>query len=592
MLREGLRLLRRCWLALLLYGALAHAVAGLVLAPLLFWLLNKGLHLAHSGPVVNFDLTAFFLSVPGIALGVTWAAIIGVLAIVALGGGVFLTHAAWRGERVGATGLARRVLGVLPRMVSLGVVRLALLVVVLVPALLAVGDFLVGRLVPALYEAPIIPFVEEIRSIPLVVPIAAALLIGALLLAVRYAFVLHVLCLEGTSLRQAFASSAELTRGRFRSLALSLGGALLLVLLATGLIALGFAFGIGAWLAALESEGAFVVAVSSSIVLFTVVTSAAVTLGIGWIIAVITADYAARRNLGPANAPRPAVARRARGWLVAGGGALAAATALTIPRVTEGLDGLERKVAITAHRGASAEAPENTISALRQAVEDRADFAEIDVQQTKDAAIVMLHDTNLKRVAGVDREVYDMTLAELKALDFGGWFDERFKGERIATLEEVLDYADGRLKLNIELKVHGHEQQFAERVVKLLRARSFAGQCVITSLDLQILRQVRGLAPELKIGAIVTAKLGRLGDLDVDFYSMQPLLATVPKIRRAHAMRREVHVWTINEPDKMRRIIDRGIDNLITDHPRRARAVLDDRDLTDDLRAAVRRLFR
>ena len=264
----------------------------------------------------------------------------------------------------------------------------------------------------------------------------------------------------------------------------------------------------------------------------------------------------------------------------------------TIPHVQDEMARMESVVKVTAHRGSSAESPENTLAALRQAIEDGADYAEVDFLQAKDGTIVMLHDENLQRVAGVDRYVYDLTGDELRALDVGKWFDPRFEGEKIATLEEAITHVKGKIRLNIELKVHGREKGFAEAAVQTIRDLDFGDECVITSLDQAILTRVRQLDPDLRIGMIITAKVGRASDLDVDFYSVEANVATVRFVRSAHKDGREVHVWTLNEEKAMRDAIDRGADNLITDYPRRARVILDERTATDDLGAAVSRLFR
>src|SRR5262249_52464607 len=110
------------------------------------------------------------------------------------------------------------------------------------------------------------------------------------------------------------------------------------------------------------------------------------------------------------------------------------------------------RVLVTAHRGNAHAAPENTLAAIRKAIESGADYAEVDVQRTADGVVVLLHDRDLKRVAGDSRRLDTLTHAEVRKLDVGSWFDPSFAGERVPTLAEVIELAGGRMKLNIELK--------------------------------------------------------------------------------------------------------------------------------------------
>jgi glycerophosphoryl diester phosphodiesterase len=290
--------------------------------------------------------------------------------------------------------------------------------------------------------------------------------------------------------------------------------------------------------------------------------------------------------------PRPGARRR--GWGVAAAALLllVVATLFSVSNIERELAAMGRPVEVTAHRGASAEAPENTLASVRLAIENGADYAEVDFQEAGDGAVVLFHDENLKRVTGLDRRTWELTLPELKELDVGSHFDPAFKDERIPTLDEVLAVAKGRIRLNLELKPHGHERNFARSVVDSVRRAGFEQDLVITSNDQPILTEIRSLAPELRIGMLVAAAVGNLSELDVDFYSVQPMYATVSFIKRAHAEGRDVHVWTVNDQPAMSRLIDRGIDNLITDYPLRAIEVVRSRTRFDEFKAAMARLFR
>jgi glycerophosphoryl diester phosphodiesterase len=227
----------------------------------------------------------------------------------------------------------------------------------------------------------------------------------------------------------------------------------------------------------------------------------------------------------------------------------------------------EDSVQVTAHRGSSKKAPENTLSAVKQAIKDRADYAEIDVQETSDGKIVLLHDSDLMKVAGANRKIWETTYEELKELDVGSWFSSHYAGERIPTLEQVIDTAKGRIKLNIELKYNGHDKRLAERVVEILTDKDFENECIITSLDYEGLLKVKGLNKKIKTGHIVAKAIGRITDLDVDLLSVESRIATPSLIARAHRIGKQVHVWTVNSTDEMEYFIDLRVDNIITDHP-------------------------
>ena len=235
----------------------------------------------------------------------------------------------------------------------------------------------------------------------------------------------------------------------------------------------------------------------------------------------------------------------------------------------------ERKAAgVTAHRAGARRAPENSLSALRGAIEDRADMAEIDVQETSDGVVVVIHDSDLRRLCKVDRNVWETGYDELRAMDAGSSFGTKFAGERIPTLDEFVATAKGKIGLNVELKYDGHDQKLAERVVEILRRHDFAKGVVVTSLELRGLQEMRKLDPSIKLGYILAAGAGDMGRLDVDVLSVSTRLATPKIIRQAGKRGLGVHVWTVNEREEMVRMLTLGVDNLITDDAALGRQVI------------------
>lgn len=228
---------------------------------------------------------------------------------------------------------------------------------------------------------------------------------------------------------------------------------------------------------------------------------------------------------------------------------------------------------VTAHRGSSGAAPENTLAALRQAIVDGADMAEVDVQLTADGELVLLHDLDLLRVAGDPRCLADLTYQQIRQLEVGRWFGPAFAGEPVPRLVDAIALVRGRLRLNLELKASWADPRLARSVVALLTQCQFEAGCLITSFDPDLLRQVRGLAPQLELGLIIEA-VPSSWDSQLSLYSIDQAIATPALIRQIQSRRQAVHVWTVNQPADMLRLRQHSVDSIITDHPKLLRQVL------------------
>ncbi|MCA8997215.1 MAG: glycerophosphodiester phosphodiesterase [Planctomycetaceae bacterium] len=240
---------------------------------------------------------------------------------------------------------------------------------------------------------------------------------------------------------------------------------------------------------------------------------------------------------------------------------------------------LEDHVDVTAHRGASGKAPENTMAAVRQAIADGADWVEIDVQESKDGVVMVAHDSDLMKVAGVKTKIWEATAKELQAIDVGSYFDPKFKDETVPTLNDVLNECRGHVRLNIELKYYGHDQDLERRVVDLVERFEMEPDVVVMSLESKAVRKMKSLRPNWTVGLLTAVKLGDLTSVDADFLAVNTKLATRPFIESAHAREKQVHVWTVNDAITMSSMISRGVDNVITDDPELARRVLAERSM-------------
>lgn len=224
-----------------------------------------------------------------------------------------------------------------------------------------------------------------------------------------------------------------------------------------------------------------------------------------------------------------------------------------------------RAISVTAHRAGAKRAPENSISALRGAIEDGAEMAEIDVQETADGVVIVTHDSDLRRLCGVDRNVWETRYDEIPAMNAESTFGAKFAGERIPKFDEFVSVAKGKIRLNVELKYEGHDQRLAERVVEILRKHEYTHGVMVSSLELRGLKEVRTLDPTIQLAYILAAGAGDIGRLDVDVLSVSTRLATPKMVRQAAKRGLGLHVWTVNDWEAMVRMMTIGVDSLITD---------------------------
>lgn len=241
-----------------------------------------------------------------------------------------------------------------------------------------------------------------------------------------------------------------------------------------------------------------------------------------------------------------------------------------------GIRGHDQAVVI-AHRGAAASAPENTLAAVQQAIDQGADYVEIDVQETADDEVAVLHDSDLMKVAGVNLKIWDATLERLGSIDIGSWFAPEFSGERVPLLREVLERASDRAKVMIELKFYGHDVALSQRVVEIVEGLGKADNVVVMSLEYDQVRKMRELRPQWTLGLLTAKAVGDLTTVDADFLAVNAGIATRAFVRRAQASGKKVYVWTINDPVQMFRMLNLGVDGLITDKPAIARWVIERR---------------
>lgn len=235
---------------------------------------------------------------------------------------------------------------------------------------------------------------------------------------------------------------------------------------------------------------------------------------------------------------------------------------------------------VIGHRGASGVAPENTLAAFRKAVELGAGFIETDLQLSRDARLVALHDDTLDRTTNDSGPVSLRTLEELRQLDAGSWFRPSghevaspFAGERIPTIQEVLAFGrEHEIGLLLEVKPTGPSGA-EHAIVGALRASGEIPRSVVMSFSTSVLKRIRQLEPLVMTGFLYGDRLPSAVATAVDAGARQLLPKTdrvTPElVTEAHAHDLKVVAWTANAPNEMQKLISAGVDGIITNYPDR-----------------------
>ena len=214
-----------------------------------------------------------------------------------------------------------------------------------------------------------------------------------------------------------------------------------------------------------------------------------------------------------------------------------------------------------------------------------ADFIELDVQQTRDGVLVVMHDSNLKRTTGVNKDIWDVDYADIQNLDAGSWFDPAYANARIPTLEETLQFVDKRARLNIEIKPNAATPELEAETVRIIREKGFEKDCVITSQSYETLCKAKELDPEIETGYILALGVGTYYDLPAaDFFSVESTFITSGMVQQIHLRGKTVSAWTVNRTEDARALLSLGVDDVITDKPEMVQDLLnEDADLDRNL---------
>ena len=225
---------------------------------------------------------------------------------------------------------------------------------------------------------------------------------------------------------------------------------------------------------------------------------------------------------------------------------------------------------IMAHRGYISKGVENTKEAIQGAIDAKADYAEIDVLQTKDGELAVIHDLKLKRLANANVHVSDLTMDELRQLTLS---QDGFSGQ-ISTLDEIIKLAKGKIKLNIEVKLHGGEKDFVNKVLKAIKDNEFEKQCVIQTLHYPLIKEFKRANPDIKVGYILYASRANLKNVKADFYVAEEYMLNKKLVKEARKLNKPIYVWTVNDMESLQGYYKLNVDGIITDYPESARETI------------------
>jgi glycerophosphoryl diester phosphodiesterase len=230
-------------------------------------------------------------------------------------------------------------------------------------------------------------------------------------------------------------------------------------------------------------------------------------------------------------------------------------------------------VLVIAHRGASGYAPENTLAAFKKAVGMGATFIETDLQLTRDARFVAIHDETVNRTTNGQGAVHGQTLEEIRRLDAGSWFGSEFAGERIPTIEEILEFAKKNdVVFYLEIKPQG-SWGGEHALIGALRESGEIARTVVISFDANVIEAVRKLEPALMTGLLYDAQIGnpiqRAVDVGARQLAVRGDLVSPGLIQEARKNDLQIVCWTVNHPAHMRLLMAAGVDGIMSDYPDR-----------------------
>lgn len=577
------RALRASWQPLLLIHFAFTALGVMIFAPLLGLTGRLMLKLSGQAALADQDIAYFLLSPLGLIALVVFAGLLIAILAFEQASMMYIGLATEKGIPVSALGALRYATGQAHRL-WLFTARLVIRVLLLtLPFLVLAGG--VAWLLISDYDINF--YLTEKPSEFWI----AAILIGVILIimlalllrkTMQWALALPLVLFSSVRPSRSFAQSTRITQGQ--------RAAILRLLISWGVLALLLSFGmlgilrlLGGWIIPLSSGslGLTVIALGALGALWATTNFLVTAFSSSSFAYLLLSLYQAQNNQSIEEIFKPGqtsdeIGRFLPKTLLSG---LIVAVLIAIATGVWLFNGIptNNEVIVVAHRGAAGKAPENTLAAMQQAIDDQTDWLELDVQENADGEVVVVHDSDFMKLAGDPIRVWEATNEKLAQIDIGSWFDPAFSDQRPPSLKQVLEQAKGQASVVIELKYYGHDEQLEQRVIDIVENLDMVDQTAIMSLKYAAIQKMRSLRPDWSLGLLSATAIGDLSRLDTDFLAVATGLATPGFIKRAHQAGRKVFVWTVDDPVTMSRMISLGVDGLITNEPEMARTVINER---------------
>lgn len=230
-------------------------------------------------------------------------------------------------------------------------------------------------------------------------------------------------------------------------------------------------------------------------------------------------------------------------------------------------------IKVIAHRANYFDEPENSILGIRDCINYKVDYAEIDVQESKDGIVVLMHDKNLKRLTGLNKSVNEVTYKELRGLKLHHHFFIPSK-EKIPTLQQVVNESKNKVKLIIEIKPYGNTDDLTRKVVRIIEKNNITKVSMIHSSNYHILLNVKRLNPSILTGYIINSPFQNISNMDVNFFSVRNKFVTPRLVTSIHNSKKQVFVWVLDNRKSMMKASELNTDGIITDNPNVLKSVL------------------
>ncbi len=560
--------LGRCFRPLFIYHIFFSILAVMLLAPASAWITTKVLTTTGHPMISHQEMLDFFLSPAGLAWVLAGGTLTVLIVFIHHAGMIYISSRSCSGRYRLASSALVRVGRNLPSLLALALIQVAAHLLIAAPFIIVMGLawlILLGDYDPYFLISQKPPIFWIYCAV--CTPVALGMLVCNGILYLRWFMALPIVLLEGSGPWNALRRSSGLARGWIKPVAVLVLGLALLILTLPGIIAVLFDTLGGLFLGLLPEN--FTVLVPAVLFFISFYIVLAVMLSFAGTAANSLLVFNVYKDTTGFEPFRESAFAPRRSRILAWSAELVLLVFALVQAgfIVHSFFDFQDHVYISAHRGSSMLAPENTIPAIERAIVDGADYVEIDVRLTADKVPVLLHDRDLRRVAGKPVPIWELDLKEVQRLDAGSWFHPRFAGVGIPTLEEVIEVVGDRARIYLEIKPSRHTPDLTRIVVELLQEKDYVDQVLLGAMDPEVLKEARNLEPELRTSLFVHTAIGEPDRSLLDALGLRAAITTVEDIQRAHRHGHELHVWTVNDRREMSRFIDMGVDNIITDRP-------------------------